>query len=160
MESSEMSWTPSSSIKKRKYNEYCDTISVPAFPHVPGAYPQSPVSYADFGREMYLVSSAQLREVLLHQLLKNCRDHLHQRLVPSTKAYQPSRMHQCVSFQLYRSPYEALCKRSPVSLPQRRHVPPTPLASLLGLVDDLLDTFSKTLHLYSKQSEMLQSALN
>ncbi|KAL8841400.1 MAG: hypothetical protein Q9176_003280 [Flavoplaca citrina] len=56
MESSEMSWTPSSSVKKRKYNDYCDTTSLPGFPHVPGAYPQSPVSYADFGREMYLGS--------------------------------------------------------------------------------------------------------
>ncbi|KAL8758403.1 MAG: hypothetical protein Q9199_001537 [Rusavskia elegans] len=54
MASSEMSWTPSSSARKRKYHEYCDAISLPALPHLPGEYPQSPVSYADFGREMYL----------------------------------------------------------------------------------------------------------
>ncbi|KAL8657865.1 MAG: hypothetical protein Q9226_001498 [Calogaya cf. arnoldii] len=54
MASSEMSWTPSSSARKRNYQQYCDAIDLPAFPHVPGDYPQSPVSYADFGREMYL----------------------------------------------------------------------------------------------------------
>ncbi|KAL8769478.1 MAG: hypothetical protein Q9209_004539 [Squamulea sp. 1 TL-2023] len=56
MVSSEMSWTPSSSAKKRKYYEYCDTLSIPAQQHIPGTYPQSPVSYADFGREMYMGS--------------------------------------------------------------------------------------------------------
>ncbi|KAL8669858.1 MAG: hypothetical protein Q9168_005575 [Polycauliona sp. 1 TL-2023] len=54
MASSDMDWTPSSSARKRKYHEYCDTISIPALPHLPGQYPQSPVSYADFGRELYL----------------------------------------------------------------------------------------------------------
>lgn len=59
MASSEMSWTPSSSAKKRKYHEYCDAVSLPAPPHFPGQYPQSPVNYADFDRDMYLVSTAQ-----------------------------------------------------------------------------------------------------
>ncbi|KAI4103765.1 MAG: hypothetical protein LQ339_004097 [Xanthoria mediterranea] len=57
MASSEMSWTPSSSAKKRKYHEYCDAVSLPAPPHLPGQYPQSPVNYADFGRDMYLGTS-------------------------------------------------------------------------------------------------------
>ncbi|KAL8778913.1 MAG: hypothetical protein Q9213_007186 [Squamulea squamosa] len=48
-----MSWTPSSSAKKRKYHEYCDTLSTSAQQHIPGTYLQSPVPYTDFGREMY-----------------------------------------------------------------------------------------------------------
>ncbi|KAL8812806.1 MAG: hypothetical protein Q9223_007200 [Gallowayella weberi] len=54
MASSDMSWTPTSSAKKRKYHEYCDTLSQPFQPHIPGAYPPSPASYSDFGRELYL----------------------------------------------------------------------------------------------------------
>ncbi|KAL8732476.1 MAG: hypothetical protein Q9166_002689 [cf. Caloplaca sp. 2 TL-2023] len=54
MPSSDMSWTPSSSARKRKYQDYCDTLSHPALPHIPGAYPPTPVNYTEFGREMYL----------------------------------------------------------------------------------------------------------
>ncbi|KAL8696931.1 MAG: hypothetical protein Q9224_002542 [Gallowayella concinna] len=54
MASSDMSWTPSSSAKKRKYHEYCNTLVHPSQPHIPGAYPPSPASYPDFGRELYL----------------------------------------------------------------------------------------------------------
>ncbi|KAL8716892.1 MAG: hypothetical protein Q9225_005815 [Loekoesia sp. 1 TL-2023] len=48
-----MSWTPSSSAKKRKYEEFIDSCI-----HIrtPGAYPQSPRLSNDFNRSQYLLS--------------------------------------------------------------------------------------------------------
>ncbi|KAL8930973.1 MAG: hypothetical protein Q9208_000074 [Pyrenodesmia sp. 3 TL-2023] len=48
-----MSWTPSSSSRKRKYNDFIDNyVRI----RVPGAYPQSPGSISCLGRDQYLYS--------------------------------------------------------------------------------------------------------
>ncbi|KAL8707632.1 MAG: hypothetical protein Q9220_007370 [cf. Caloplaca sp. 1 TL-2023] len=52
-----MSWTPTSSAKKRNYSEYIDDFTQPpSQSQVPGAYPQSPITFNEYNRERYWYS--------------------------------------------------------------------------------------------------------
>ncbi|KAL8915967.1 MAG: hypothetical protein Q9172_006535 [Xanthocarpia lactea] len=90
-----MDWTPSSSTKKRKYHEYCDTFSLPAQPHIPGEYPQSPVSHADFGREMYLGSPTPETRAVYQGV--SAPSHTSMRLNPDVPESLRSFMHMVAS---------------------------------------------------------------